>query len=107
MLPALLFSAQACGQMFSLAPDLAKARPAAGNILHLLSIGPAAGPGDDEDEACSSLTMRRKPADPEKGASSSPPPPLTLLLLPAVPVERAETWSRSSGRAQTVDGDAC
>lgn len=40
VLPALLFSAQACGQMFSLAPDLIKARISAGNILHLMQTGP-------------------------------------------------------------------
>ncbi|KAK9704450.1 hypothetical protein K7432_010187 [Basidiobolus ranarum] len=35
VLPALLFSAQASGQMFSLAPDLTKAKIAASNIFHL------------------------------------------------------------------------
>lgn len=40
VLPALLFSAQSCGQMFALAPDLSNARVAAGRLLGLLAIGP-------------------------------------------------------------------
>ena len=40
VLPALLFSAQLCGQMFALAPDLSNARVAAGRLLGLLAIGP-------------------------------------------------------------------
>jgi ATP-binding cassette subfamily B (MDR/TAP) protein 1 len=40
VLPALLISAQSCGQLFSLAPDISKARVAAGNILDLLESGP-------------------------------------------------------------------
>jgi ATP-binding cassette subfamily B (MDR/TAP) protein 1 len=37
VLPALLFSAQSCGQMFALAPDISKARVAARNIVDLLT----------------------------------------------------------------------
>lgn len=37
VLPALLFSTQSCGQMFALAPDVSKARVAAGNIVELLT----------------------------------------------------------------------
>jgi ATP-binding cassette subfamily B (MDR/TAP) protein 1 len=40
VLPALLFSAQLCGQMFSLAPDISKAGVAAGRVLDLIDIGP-------------------------------------------------------------------
>ena len=40
VLPALLISAQFSGQLFSLAPDMSKARVAAGNLLDLLEIGP-------------------------------------------------------------------
>ena len=40
VLPAMLFSAQFSGQLFSLAPDISKSRVAAGNILDLLAIGP-------------------------------------------------------------------
>ncbi|ORX81763.1 leptomycin B resistance protein pmd1 [Basidiobolus meristosporus CBS 931.73] len=40
VLPALLFSAQASGQMFSLAPDLTKAKIAAGNVFQLLDQKP-------------------------------------------------------------------
>ncbi|KAI9805166.1 MAG: hypothetical protein M1825_001002 [Sarcosagium campestre] len=43
VLPALLFSAQACGQMFSLAPDLSKARVAAARVLDLLDQSPNDG----------------------------------------------------------------
>ncbi|KAI4213649.1 MAG: hypothetical protein LQ351_003873 [Letrouitia transgressa] len=38
VLPALLFSAQSCGQMFALAPDLSNARVASAKILNLLDI---------------------------------------------------------------------
>ncbi|KAL8805519.1 MAG: hypothetical protein Q9182_001888 [Xanthomendoza sp. 2 TL-2023] len=40
VLPALLFSAQSCGQMFALAPDFSKARVASAKLLDLLDIGP-------------------------------------------------------------------
>ena len=40
VLTALLFSAQSCGQMFALAPDLSGARVAAKRLLILLKIGP-------------------------------------------------------------------
>jgi len=73
VLPALLFSAQSAGQMFSLAPDLTKARLSAGNILHLLSIGPQTPL--NEDTTNSPLTMRCKPTDPEKDSAATPPPP--------------------------------
>ncbi|KAA8905681.1 multidrug resistance protein 1 [Sphaerosporella brunnea] len=72
VLPALLFSAQSCGQMFSMAPDLTKARISAGNILYLLGIGP--GTKLAEDMTHSPLTLRPKPTDPEKDAMASPPP---------------------------------
>lgn len=41
VLPALLFSAQSCGQMFALAPDFSKARVASAKLLDLIDIGPA------------------------------------------------------------------
>lgn len=41
VLPALLFSAQSCGQMFSLAPDVSKASVAAGRVLELIRAGPS------------------------------------------------------------------
>lgn len=40
VLPALLFSAQLCGQMFSLAPDISKAGIAAARVLDLIDLGP-------------------------------------------------------------------
>lgn len=39
VLPALLFSAQTCGQLFALAPDFSKSRISAARILDLLDIG--------------------------------------------------------------------
>ncbi|KAI9003540.1 ABC transporter [Gaertneriomyces semiglobifer] len=39
VLPALLFTAQASGQMFSMAPDLTKAQVAAGNVFRVLDRG--------------------------------------------------------------------
>ena len=51
VLPALLISAQFSGQLFSLAPDISKARVAAGNVLDLLAIGPDNRRiGKDEDD---------------------------------------------------------
>lgn len=41
VLPALLFSAQSCGQMFALAPDLSNARVGSARLLDLLDIGPS------------------------------------------------------------------
>ncbi|KAL8996349.1 MAG: hypothetical protein Q9169_004115 [Polycauliona sp. 2 TL-2023] len=41
VLPALLFSAQSCGQMFALAPDFTKAQVASAKLLDLIEIGPA------------------------------------------------------------------
>jgi len=77
VLPALLFSAQSCGQMFSLAPDLTKARTSAGNILHLLSIGPGTLLKDDTTH--SPLSLRQKCRDPEQpdafGVTQLPAPP--------------------------------
>jgi ATP-binding cassette subfamily B (MDR/TAP) protein 1 len=40
VLPALLFSAQLCGQLFSLAPDISKAGNAAARVLDLIDLGP-------------------------------------------------------------------
>ncbi|KKA23303.1 ABC transporter [Rasamsonia emersonii CBS 393.64] len=55
VLPALLFSAQSCGQMFALAPDVSKARVAATNIVNLLTDrsedeepGKVVGPGEND-----------------------------------------------------------
>ncbi|GIZ44163.1 hypothetical protein CKM354_000736900 [Cercospora kikuchii] len=39
VLPALLFSAQTCGQLFALAPDFSKSRVSASRLLDLLDIG--------------------------------------------------------------------
>ncbi|ORX77993.1 P-loop containing nucleoside triphosphate hydrolase protein [Basidiobolus meristosporus CBS 931.73] len=47
VLPALLFSAQASGQMFSLAPDLTKAKMAASNIFQLIEQKPTIGQSQD------------------------------------------------------------
>lgn len=41
VLPALLFSAQTCGQLFALAPDFSKSRVSAARLLDLLDIGRA------------------------------------------------------------------
>ncbi|KNC99518.1 uncharacterized protein SPPG_04909 [Spizellomyces punctatus DAOM BR117] len=49
VLPALLFSAQAAGQMFSLAPDVTKARLAAGNIFRVIDERGAIGHGGESE----------------------------------------------------------
>ncbi|KNC98873.1 uncharacterized protein SPPG_05840 [Spizellomyces punctatus DAOM BR117] len=52
VLPALLFSAQTCGQMFSLAPDITKAKLAAVNIFRILDMRPKI---DTESDTSNSL----------------------------------------------------
>ena len=79
VLPALLFSAQSCGQMFALAPDLSNARVASARLLNLLDLGPVESPyrsrnlldiaagnemSENGLEAGESLSMTRsRPAD--------------------------------------------
>ncbi|KAL9613823.1 MAG: hypothetical protein Q9167_001670 [Letrouitia subvulpina] len=53
VLPALLFSAQSCGQMFALAPDLSNARVASAKILDLLHIDSA------KERACISAAVKQ------------------------------------------------
>ena len=65
VLPALLFSAQLCGQMFSLAPDISKASIAAARVLDLISVGPQEkletinGPNPDDLEASQGTSEKR------------------------------------------------
>lgn len=65
VLPALLFSAQLCGQMFSLAPDISKASVAAARVLDLIDIGPQKklettnGPKPDDLEASQGTSQKR------------------------------------------------
>ncbi|KAK5169886.1 uncharacterized protein LTR77_005864 [Saxophila tyrrhenica] len=59
VLPALLFSAQSAGQLFSLSPELARARTAAASIFKLLSSRPSiltSTPDDLQSEPEKSLT---------------------------------------------------
>lgn len=50
VLPALLFSAQLCGQMFSLAPDISKAVVAAARVLYLIDMGPDSNLNDSVEK---------------------------------------------------------
>lgn len=65
VLPALLFSAQLCGQMFSLAPDISKACVAAARVLDLINIGPQntmeskSGPKVNDLEASQGTSEKR------------------------------------------------
>ncbi len=65
-LPALLFSAQSCGQLLSLAPDVSKATVAAGRVLALLQSRPSR---DDECEK-SNFHKTKVPEIREKGSDS-------------------------------------
>ncbi|KAL8659740.1 MAG: hypothetical protein Q9202_006975 [Teloschistes flavicans] len=71
VLPALLFSAQSCGQMFALAPDVSNARLAATRLFNLIDSQPMQGdPG-----ACSVDMLndeQQKEKDPEKAHASDP-----------------------------------
>ncbi|KAL9583209.1 MAG: hypothetical protein Q9212_002839 [Teloschistes hypoglaucus] len=83
VLPALLFSAQSCGQMFALAPDVSNARLAATRLFNLIEPQPVQGDYvvsriDTADEE------REKGRDLEKAYTSR-----TDLVTPSVPLLRA------------------
>lgn len=65
VLPALLFSAQSCGQMFAMAPDLSNARVAAARLLDLLALGPA----EPSLSETSDGTQRNEEKDMEAGTA--------------------------------------
>lgn len=72
VLPALLFSAQSCGQMFALAPDFSKARVASAKLLDLLEIGPA-GP---DRQAGAVMDSEKGEKDLEAGGREKSMPPV-------------------------------
>lgn len=80
VLPALLFSTQSCGQMFALAPDISRARVAAGNIVDLLfpksdhieDVDDSLGSGDSHNELVLKQEGREK--DVEAFPGTKPPP---------------------------------
>ncbi|KAL8942052.1 MAG: hypothetical protein Q9211_001561 [Gyalolechia sp. 1 TL-2023] len=86
VLPALLFSAQSCGQMFALAPDVSSARLAAIRLFELID--------DDQDKSSSALSCppndlfgsSRVEKDPEK-AVDSPAIAIPQLRSEGMPVE--------------------
>lgn len=67
-LPALLFSAQSCGQLLSLAPDVSKATVAAGRVLALLQ----SKPSQNGDKEASNFHKTKVPEIGEKGSDSDP-----------------------------------
>jgi ATP-binding cassette subfamily B (MDR/TAP) protein 1 len=69
VLPALLFSAQSCGQMFSLAPDVSKASVSASRIFALIKSGP-----EDQNTSASdaSASEKQKGNDIEAATSVAP-----------------------------------
>ncbi|KAI4090354.1 MAG: hypothetical protein LQ344_004784 [Seirophora lacunosa] len=69
VLPALLFSAQSCGQMFALAPDVSNARLAAVRLFNLIKSEM------NEDSTPPSLSLEEKEKDPEKDPTNPPPVP--------------------------------
>ncbi|KAI9742127.1 MAG: hypothetical protein M1834_000517 [Cirrosporium novae-zelandiae] len=70
VLPLLLGSTQTCGQMFSLAPDAAKAKVSALNVAGLLDIGPK--DYEDHSNNTSDPTNRVDDTDIEKTADAQP-----------------------------------
>ena len=80
VLPALLFSAQSCGQMFALAPDLSGARTAATRLVGLLKMAPSTltmptpdqeGPDDANEKDQSTVqTIMPNTSDPSAPATS-------------------------------------
>jgi ATP-binding cassette subfamily B (MDR/TAP) protein 1 len=76
VLPALLFSAQSCGQLLSLAPDVSKATVAASRVLSLLKSQPNADGSSNFDsslrtdlESVGALNEKGTPKDRRLGAS--------------------------------------
>ncbi|KAF2753106.1 ABC multidrug transporter SitT [Pseudovirgaria hyperparasitica] len=80
VLPALLFSAQSCGQLFALAPDFARSRVGAARILDLIGLGNKKinGPLDPAvDPHCYSHSKNSGDTEKTPGASSSDHTPST------------------------------
>lgn len=65
MLPALLFSAQAAGQLFSLSPEIARAKTAASSIFQLLSFEPSILKRDDKSVQAISAAKELPEPSPE------------------------------------------
>ena len=66
VLPALLFSAQSCGQVFAMAPDVSNARLAAVRLVDLLHIGPRES-GDIDTSIADPLREKSTEKDVEVG----------------------------------------
>lgn len=80
VLPALLFSAQSCGQMFALAPDVSNARNAATRLFDLINSRPDPSLSSDQIPCATSSGDYSTEKDAEKALNAlvEPPPPFTL-----------------------------
>ncbi|KAL8650196.1 MAG: hypothetical protein Q9210_003970 [Variospora velana] len=74
VLPALLFSAQSCGQMFALAPDVSNARLAAVRLFNL--IRPEMNQSSTPHTLLSEEEKKDEDKDPEKALTITPAAPL-------------------------------
>ncbi|KAI4176761.1 MAG: hypothetical protein LQ343_000854 [Gyalolechia ehrenbergii] len=70
VLPALLFSAQSCGQMFALAPDVSNARLAAARLFELISTNPDKSPATRLCPPNNMFEGSQAEKDPEKALDS-------------------------------------
>lgn len=87
VLPAILFSAQAAGQIFSLAPDIGRAKGAASRVFALHDQKPSIdSPSNDTVVPMSSVTISRGKSTAQKGSITFDNVSLTYKSRPNAPV---------------------
>lgn len=87
VLPAILFSAQAAGQIFSLAPDIGRAKGAASRVFALHDQKPSIdSPSNDTVVPMSSVTIPRGKSTAQKGSITFDNVSLTYKSRPNAPV---------------------
>lgn len=70
VLPALLFSAQSCGQMFALAPDVSNARNATARLFNLINSEPDGAPPHHQRPVDQAIEETSTERDPEKALTA-------------------------------------
>ena len=86
VLPALLFSAQSCGQMFALAPDVSNARNAAGRLFNLINFELEGTSPHDQGPMDQAIEDTPTERDPEK-AMNAPIHRPSPASLPSLAIE--------------------
>ena len=98
VLPALLFSAQSCGQVFALAPDVSNARLAAVRLVKLLQLGPTS-PTSTASAKDDILADQQDEKDVEKGGFTNPSGPDTVSTA-SLGVALKDVWFNYPSRPQ-------